>query len=295
MHTSPRFARALVTSSLLAPLFLVASATDVPAAADTASTMLIGTYNIRAGVSTGTFQDAVEALMPKVKVAGLQEVNSHAKEAVLQSLSPGWGYFRAPYKHGEQTPVIWDMSAFSFLSARSARIAKATYIGNELTGRDGHLPAYFATVVHLRQLASGQNISIVNIHLVPGAVYAGEPMPGRPRLFKLYLHEVARVAEITMVEEGFGPVYVLGDFNVGWHADMVHHRVGLPYRTFKSMAMRSMWATGAASRPKTLGTHSTSLIDQVYAATAATTASVKSGIRFSDHYPAVASYEVPVT
>ncbi|MGH3510091.1 MAG: endonuclease/exonuclease/phosphatase family protein [Nocardioidaceae bacterium] len=276
--------RALLATALLAPVAWSAAPSSAAS-----STMALGTYNIRAGVSTGTFRSAVTALIGRVQVAGLQEVNSHAKESVLGSLS-GWSYFRSPYQHGEQTPVIWNTGVFKFLSARSPRLSKATYVGHELPGRNGHLPPYYATVVRLMYLPTGQRISIVNVHLVPGAIQGGVPIRGRAKVLRLYLLEVAHLAEVTKAERTLGPVYVLGDFNVGWKADMKHHHPGWPYRTFKALGMRSMWAT---ERPAKRGTHSTSLIDQVFARAAASTATVAFAIKYSDHFPAIAHYVMP--
>ncbi len=286
--------RTLAATSLLATMVWAggAAVTAAPAAAAAkkAGQITIGTYNIRAGVGVGGFRDGVSALTQRVDVAGLQEVNSHEKEDVLAGLS-GWGYFRSLYQHGEQTPVIWNQSEYRFVSARSPRISPRTFIGNELPGHLPYAEAAYVTVVRLEHRASGKEISLVNVHLIPGAVMSGAPVPGRAKVFKLFKHQVARVAEVAGKEKHLRPVFVLGDFNIGWVADMKHARAGMPYRKLKAVGLRSMWAT---ERPSTTrGTHSKSLIDQVYSASAATAAKVQFDMSGSDHYPAVASYRAP--
>ncbi|MGZ4699526.1 MAG: endonuclease/exonuclease/phosphatase family protein [Oryzihumus sp.] len=283
-----RAAVAAVAAGLMLPL-LAAPSTAGAAITTEPGSMTVGTYNIRAGVSTDTFRHAVEALTTRVQVAGLQEVNSHAKEDVLASL-PGWSYYRSPRGLGEQTPVIWNSSVFTFLSARAARISGEGYIGDELPTGDGYLDPNYVTVVHLRHIATGQAISVVNLHTAHGAVYGGLPVPSRPRLFKRYAHEIVRIGEIASTEKAWGPTYVLGDFNVGWVQDNKHRHAKLPFRVMRAIGMRSMWAT---ERPASGGTHSTSLIDQVYSTTRATHARVEFDMSDSDHHPGTADYVVP--
>jgi endonuclease/exonuclease/phosphatase family metal-dependent hydrolase len=290
-------ARKTVTSIPAAGLALAAllafastpGATMAPMATTTAS-VAIGSYNIRAGVSVGTFESAVRAVAANSDVAGLQEVNSHAKEDVLRSLSAsGWSYYRG--KPGEQSPVIWNQSRFDLVSGRVARIADGHYIGNELPNVSSVNPMY-ATVVHLRDRATGANISVVNVHLVPGAVINGRATPGRPRLFAAFKEAVTNLGSLTRSERAFGRVFVLGDFNVGWVADKRVHLARLPFATFWRQSMRSMWAT---ERPTGgVGSHagSPALIDQVYSTGKATSASVRSSIRYSDHFPVIATYTV---
>lgn len=248
----------------------------------------VGSYNIRAGVSTEAFRAAVTEFVPRVQVAGLQEVSSKEKEAVLASLD-GWDYFRADRYEGEQNPVIWNRAVFALESARTVRVADATYVANEVPGKSGHIKPQYVTVVRLRHLLTGQNVSVINLHLVPGAVKAGQRWPDRPRLFQLYVGELARVVELTKAERAWGQVFVLGDFNVGWVADERHRKRRLPFRKFKGMGMPSMWAT---ERPGKRGTHNDALIDQVYTSEAATDASVAFDIDESDHWPAIARYEL---
>ena len=276
----------------LAALSAAVVAAPVSNAAQPTS-MRVGSYNIRAGVSTATFQDAVQAVAGISDVAGLQEVNSRAKESVLGQLS-GWDYYR-PYRApgvtvaGEQSPVIWRSSRFTKVGARAVVIAPRADVENSA----GYVNKSFATVVHLRDRSTGANLSVINVHLVPGAVINGRATPHKPKLFAVYKTSVANLRALAGSERSFGAVYVMGDFNVGWVADKRVHLAGLPFAQFWSkLSMRSMWAT---ERPAGgTGSHvgSPSLIDQVYAAHKAASAKVDYSTTYSDHYPVVATYTV---
>lgn len=279
---------ALATSLLMVSGSVQSAAATTPATV-TESAVRMGTYNLVASMDVAPFRDNLHAFLDHVDVAGLQEVNSRDKEAVIAGL-PGWSYYRPERDRGEQNPVLWDSSRFTLVNARSVHVAGDTYIGDELPGREPVLKAHFVSVVRLADRRTGRRISVVNGHLPPGAVQKGRRVPDRPRVFERYVEELARVAEVVADEAEWGYVLAAGDFNVGWVADESNRRKRLPFATFKRMGLRSMWAT---ERPTGYGTHSKSLIDQVFAAKRAASASVLRGIDGSDHYPAVASYYIP--
>jgi endonuclease/exonuclease/phosphatase family metal-dependent hydrolase len=286
-----RLVAVAASTAVIAALMTVTSS---PATANAnLQALRVGSYNIRAGVSTDTFRSAVATLATRVDVAGLQEVNSHDKEAVLASMrSSGWAYYRN--KPGEQSPVIWRQSRFDFLSGRTTRIAGAYYIGNEMPGRAAYSPTIYATVVHLRDIQTSGKVSIINVHLLPGAVINGAPTPGRPRSFAAFRASVMGLEALSSRELDYGKIFVVGDFNVGFAADKRTDRAHLPYASFRRLGMRSLWAT---ERPSGRGSHrgSPSLIDQVYSAAKATSASVKYGFRYSDHFPVVGTYPASST
>ncbi|MBA3233348.1 MAG: endonuclease/exonuclease/phosphatase family protein [Propionibacteriales bacterium] len=288
-----RSSAALATTVLM---FLACSSAPAPATPSVAPTttaaesplLRVGTYNIRAGVSTKTFKSALAAFLPRVDVAGLQEVNSRDKEAVLDSLrDDGWAYYRDEGGRGAQNPVIWDRSRFALVKARAPRVARACDVGDEMTVNNGEINAHYVSVVRLKDRATGRKISILNAHLPPGAIRAGQRYPGRPLLYERYVQELIRLTEVTRTERQWGRTFVLGDFNVGYVADEKYRKRWLPYATFHRMGMASLWAT---SHPESRGTHGDALLDQVYSGKAARRASVASDIKYSDHRPAIATY-----
>lgn len=284
-----RASAALALASLVLLSGLPTSASGVvsaPAAVTDGVSVRVGTYNIIASVSPGTFEAAVDAFRPRVDVAGLQEVNSRDKEAALEAA--GWDYYRP--ENGRQNPVIWDATRFVLLGEREVRVADATDIGNEVPGRSGIIGAHYATVVRLLDRESGRNISVVNMHLPPGAVKNGVRREDRPRLYKRYVRELRAVVALAAAEQQWGQVFVLGDFNIGFVPDEKHRVWNLPFASFRRMGMKSMWAT---SRPAGGGTRLTALLDQVYSTTRATSTSIGFDLTYSDHRPAVAVYTLP--
>lgn len=265
-----------------------------------ASAVRIGTFNIRAGTTTQDFSAGVHAFLPYVDVAGLQETNSKDKARVLANLSSsGWSFYRqyrTDIPHhlaqggAEQEPVLWRSDRFVCTYAGPAFLSGIYSMNGELPYFDG-TRRYWFTVVRLVDRVSGQRIAILNVHLIPGVIMSGVPMPGLPRHWAVYKTQLANVVAMTQRQQGWGKVYVLGDFNSGWVQDEKHRHAHLPFRSFRAVGYRSMWAT---ERPTNgLGTRSISLIDQVWSTDRATSAKVVFALqRYSDHRPAVARYRL---
>lgn len=266
------------------------------------SSVRIGTYNIRAGVSVSTFAAGVRALLPNVDIAGLQEVNSKDKARKLAAIkrSGPWDFWRQyrtnipqhPRRGGaEQVPVLWRSDRFVCTYAGPMLASGLMSLRGEASSGDDGKRHWF-TVVHLVDRITGQRISIVNVHMIHGAIKGGLPAPGRPRHWAVYKTQMAHLITKVENQQGYGRVYIMGDFNAGWVADEKRRHGHLPFRSFRSIDYRSMWAT---ERPRgKRGTHGASLIDQVYAHDRAASAKVLFSVRgYSDHFPAVARYSLP--
>jgi endonuclease/exonuclease/phosphatase family metal-dependent hydrolase len=293
-HLGRKIAGAAVATASFAAMVMTPIAVNSPSAsADGQTELYVGSYNIRAGVSTSDFSSAVHGVMSDVDVAGLQEVNRHEKEDVLVSMrSQGFNYYRAPKDFGEQSPIVWRTSRFQFVSARYARIAKSWYVGDEIKGRGPRTNPMYAAVVHLQDKVTGNNVSVINVHLLPGACINGGPMPGRPNTFKAFRASVINLEALASAEKSFGNVYVTGDFNIGYQADKRVGRTHLPVKSFGRLGMGSMWATEVPSDKRGSHLNSPSLIDQVFAAQKASSATARFDMTYSDHYPVIARYLV---
>lgn len=263
-----------------------AARTDKATAAVGTSAVRIGTYNIRAGVSTSEFRSAVTEFADRVDIVGLQEVNSKEKQGVMYSMS-GWRHYRPKRHFGEQNPVMWRMSEFEMVYQYSAMTSATCYIGDELPGKGGVIRAHYATVVKLRHRTTNQRIVVINAHLVPGAVKGGVPVPGRERLFACYARELKNLRALSVAEGVSAQVFTMGDFNAGFVADQRNRKKRLPLVRFEAVNMESMWAT---ERPLGIGTHQDALIDQVFSTERAASASVVLDINYSDHRPAIGTY-----
>ncbi len=235
-----------------------------------AAPLRIGSFNIQARRSVSDFSAGVRALLPHVDVAGLQETNSKDKAQVLANLADsGWSFYRQyrdnimshPLQGGaEQQPVLWRSDRFVCTYAGPA-LQSGVYLLKGEKPTYGDMRHWF-TVVHLVDRLSGERIALINCHLVQGAVMGGRRVPGLPRHWHLFVTQLQRVVAAAQRQEGYGNVFVLGDFNSGWVQDAQHRRRHLPIRSFRAIGFRSMWAT--EHPPKGQGSRGGGLIDQVW-------------------------------
>ncbi len=272
-----------------------ATAVDGSRGAATTAALRIGTYNIRSGESYDEFKAGVTEFRPYVDVAGLQEIGANTKNQWLRA-QHAWGYCQAP--HLQQNPVIWDRSRFDHLECGEYLLARGRTIPNGNPGADQVRADSYATLVRLRDRATGQPISFINVHMASGAIKGGRKWPGRAALFRMYKDQQASLVRAQALEsardvDGQHPlVFVLGDFNVGYKADLKWQVKGLPYRTFTRAKLVSNWRDWDLSR--TQGTHNDALIDQVWHASPASSSKILTWIRHSDHRPPVATYDLPI-
>jgi endonuclease/exonuclease/phosphatase family metal-dependent hydrolase len=282
---------AAAASLLAAAVPAQAGVPGSPAARATATTpVVVGTYNIRAGVNLVAFKRAVREFRGSgVQVAGLQEIGSNDRNKWLQE-NHDWGYYRPPAL--QQNPIIWKRGPFDFLSARGYRIAKARDIGGGVVHR-----ASWATVVRLRYRPNGEKLAFINVHLIHGAVFNGEPTPGQPALFDLFAEQVGGTVRAVRAErqrpDPADAIYVMGDFNAAYEADLRHRNPRLPLTRFGNIRMKSMWKN-SPYMTKSFGTFRTSLLDQVWAAQPSAHEAILRRIGASDHWPALATYNRPV-
>ncbi|HEY0903014.1 MAG TPA: endonuclease/exonuclease/phosphatase family protein [Marmoricola sp.] len=285
-------ARVFLVALMVAPLAAVLSPASSSAAGTTVTTNVrVATWNVQVRRTVSEFTRGVVPLAARSDLIGLQEVDTRDKEHVLAGLADsGWSYYRA--KPALQMPVLWRHDRFSLAGARVAQISGATYIGNEAPGMKASQHARYASVVRLVDKVTGRRVSVVNAHLVSGAVRGGRPWVGRPRLFGLYRTGLANLTALAARERAWGRVFVLGDFNAGWVADRKWLRRRLPIRAMGGIGFQSMWA---AARPSNgLGTRNDALIDQVYTNMRPLGSRVQFDLSgLSDHRPAVALYPAP--
>ena len=280
-----------ITATLLAAAVPVSAHGAAKSEAGVASStvpLVIGTYNIRFDVNLDAFKAAVQAFRGSgAQVAGLQEIGSNERREWLQE-NTDWGYYGPDLVHGN--PIMWQRSVFDFQSGRAYRISKARVI-------DGRAyPAYRATVVRLHYRPNGETISFLNVHPVAGAVFNGEPTPGKPELFDLFAEQVGGTVRAVRAERHLAhppdAIYVMGDFNAAYEADFRHKNPKLPLTRFGNIGMRSMWRN-SPYLTKPFGTFKISLLDQVWAAQGSAHEKILRWIDQSDHWPALATYNRP--
>ncbi|WP_310961460.1 Ig-like domain repeat protein [Nocardioides terrisoli] len=280
----------------------------------------VGTYNIVDSSSTATFKSAVGSMLTHVDVLGLQEVNSKDKEKVMYNDFGDWSYVRDMIFVGgsrypehdyyyredgaEQQPILWRTSRFDFESACKSLSAPQPLPGpNYLTadGMKSYRPdiKHWVQVVHLRDRESGQELSIINAHLLPGAVTNGHPRHGlSSHSWKLYTDQVRRLAHLVQAEKATGrAVLVMGDLNDAYTSDVDNggaYGKSLPVRALRAKGMSSMWAI---HRPARYGTRGKALLDHMFTNNGGpwvTSTTIYRSIKGSDHSPAMGVFRVPI-
>ena len=278
--------RLLALAALFPLLTLAVASSAGSASADTSTVIRFGTWNVEVLRPVSDFGRGLLPLLGRTDIVALQEVDTYDKEQLMQAqAAAGWSYFRG--RPGLQEPVMWRTDRFTFAGARVQQISAARWVGSESSKPAQH--ARTDTIVHLVDNVTGRRVSVINVHLVAGAIRGGRPWYGRPRLFALYREGLVNVMRQIVVERRWGAVFVSGDFNSGWVADRNHLLTRFPIRTFSRLSMRSMWRY---SRPTNgLGTHNDALIDQVFSTLRPASARVQFDLSgFSDHRPAIATY-----
>ncbi len=279
-------AAAALTVPVAAP---PAAAADEPVVGTTVE-LRVGSYNIQANRTPTEFATAVITTLPRVDVIGLQEVNSRDKGDKLAAMKAfGWGSYRA--KPGGQEPIVWRQSRFDLIGQRSVKLTDSFWIGKEKPGAPSRQRDKYVSVVRLHDKLADLDLSFINVHLVSGAVKNGVPRQDRPRLVDLYKRQMKALSDLTAAESAWGTTYVFGDYNVGYVADSKNRKRALPFRRFQSKGLASMWATGT---PDQGGTRGVAFLDQIYAAQAPSSTAVAYDITLSDHFPAIATYDLAV-
>lgn len=299
-----RFRPALVASvaALALPIGLLSApadaAPDQPPVADrtAAGTMRIGTFNINAGLPLDRWVQAYSDFRGLVDVAGMQEVAGQDKNRAIEA-TPGWGSFRP--SAFVQNPVFWNQDVFSLVNARAVKLNKPRRIEDKETHRLVRQPANLASVVRLRSKATGNTLSVINVHLLSYAVKIGKPHPGKKRRFHLYLDQVRNLAKLSKQEKQWsgGRVFALGDYNVNYLFEKKHRDKRFSFSRMRRAGLVAAWeARGHCCQ---VGDGSLvkggSYLDTTWSARRASTIAVyrDDNFRVSDHWPVVSTYAMP--
>lgn len=283
-----RLLRSVSAAVLTAALAATMTPTAPPAAAAVGDPVALrmATYNIIAKTSPATFGKAVRAVTPYADVIGLQEVNGKDKVKVLSKLR-GWRYYR--YESGEtasgQATLIWRSGRFALNHARGERLASGRYVGKESTSNGGYRNTKWAPVIRLTDRVSGQRISVINVHLPSGAIRKGYPVASAPTIYQMYVESVQSLVPVVQREaREWGQVFVTGDFNISWGADIRTRYAAHPFLKLRGIGMVANWAT---KRPAKVA-----LLDQVYSSVKAVKTHKMWKVRYSDHKPVRAVYRL---
>jgi hypothetical protein len=286
-----------LASSMLAFSGVTAPSPAAGAAATTTQTLRIGSYNIQIRRPMDDFRAGVNFIMSVSDVAGLQEAGGGNRREFLDG-NRSWRIYHAP--HLLQVPILWNPYRYELVNAHERKISNAARIDTP-TGT-APFKAQYVPVVRLRQLSTGYVFTVINVHLIHGAVNAGRPRKGSPHTYRVYRHQVKVLKRLVKVERSHGrPVYVTGDYNVGYAADRKVRNRKLPYRRLTSVKMKANWQGKKLNNygthidpscPKGK-THCGAYIDQIWAPTTSATSTVYTDVVHSDHYPIMSTYPIP--
>jgi len=281
---------------------LLAAGVNAPTPASgtttTAYPLRIGSYNIQISRPLRQFKKAVKFIKSRADVAGLQEAGGAPRRRYLDG-DHSWRIYHAPKL--PQVPVIWNPKVFKLVSAHQVKLSDAAMVEKSGQGLM-HWNAAYAPVVRLRQISTGYVFTVINVHLIRGAVNQGLPRRDAPRTYRVYRHQVRAVKRAVRGQRERGlPVYVTGDFNVGYVADRRERVRKLPYRRMTSVHQIANWK---GKKLNNYGTHIDTdcpkgqahcgaYIDQIWGPTVAGTSRVFTKVVHSDHYPIMSSYPIP--
>jgi hypothetical protein len=286
----------------LAGSMLASIATTAPSSAavtDVTDPLHIGSYNIEITQPENQFELAVQFIKTKADVAGLQESGGGNRREYLDS-DRSWRIYHPPKL--PQDPVIWNPQVYNLVSAHQVKLSDGARIEDPRGGLMWQ-KAIYAPVVRLRQISTGYVFSLINVHLMVGAVNQGRMRPGQRHRYRVYVRQVKALKGLVRDEHSRGfPVYVTGDFNIGYVADKENHVRKLPYHQLRRVNQVANWS---GKKLNDYGTHIDShcahhkahcgaYMDQIWAPAKAATSTVYIHEIHSDHYPIMSTYPIPV-
>jgi hypothetical protein len=177
------------------------------------------TLNIRQDLSAAGWAADAQLASSMTDVLAMQEGNRLAnRTAMLDAMhAQGWEAW-VPPTGGTELPVAWNASMFSLVSGQTLMVHK---------GEPGVTPSRWINTVVLQDLATGEDLAIVNTHTINhGAVDAGlQPNDRTPRL-KLHIQMLRD--QIEAAEQLTPNVIATGDLNVNHLRDRNLQVQGLP-------------------------------------------------------------------
>ena len=312
--TSDRTHRSRTTALLIALVLLMsgvallgssgaASAKRSTAEPATASLRIV-TYNVSADVKVQRTIDDLTSIITNQApdVISLQEMSSWARrQAVRASFVDCEGclydtYMPTAAVPGGQ-PILFRRDKYTVLGSGMRQVTEDTYVGDRGAG-PSTIHAKWITWVHLRDLATGRQVYVLNNHFVPTVQAPDGGTNNQTRRLSIYRKNmrglVALIQEIQSTTGGL--VFVTGDFNVNYRGDVVAKAPIFPYVALGSIGVISSYQNVYV--PET-GTHildngyDKRLIDYVFSlkrrGMAPDALQVLMGLS-SDHRPLVSDY-----
>jgi len=165
------------------------------------------------------------------------------------------------------TPILWRSDKFELVHKAWTQVTEDTYVGDKGAG-PSTIRAKYIVWVHLREIATGREIFVLNNHFVP--TVQGEDGGSNTNHKRVALYEEhmnGLVEMIRGIQARKRMVFVTGDFNVNYRKDRIVQDPVFPYASLGALNVRASYY--ALGEPAT-GTHELSngfdlrLIDYVH-------------------------------
>jgi hypothetical protein len=207
----------LLASGLLAA---PGARSDAPSTTGPGSTRIdVTTANVRTGIGGRRARLDVARAARRATIVAAQEMWHRRPGEVAP---PGWRGFQptGPIGACRGNMTLWRRDVWRRGNAYAYVLNRSTLFPYAPT---------CATVVILRNRATGLVVPIVNVHLIPHVEVAGRPR-NLPARIALYRHDMDRVARrATLIAARRGRVIVGGDWNVDYSADRRVRFSAFPY------------------------------------------------------------------
>ena len=235
----------------------------------TSATVKIASYNTQFGRSPDAVVREVRRLGAEgADIIALQEMGSPKRRQAVRDRLVNCGYcvwdaFMTNLREQNATPILYRSSQFRLLATGAEKVSNRTFVGGAGAG-PSTLKAKYVVWVHLRHLASGQHLYVLNNHAVASVQGPGggrnKRAPKRLALYRDHMHGLT-----SLIEElpSASAVFVTGDFNVNYRRDAIVRDSMFPFHNLSQVDVAASYRS--LGQPK-VGTHGSGdrLIDYVH-------------------------------
>ena len=199
--------------------------------------------------------DMRHLMRTRADVITFQEVGGTERGSVFDTRDTDqWGMYR-PVEVPEIT-IMWRTETCTLIDS-------GVVVLSESDGPGTYRPVRGISWVRLRHEPSGVAFTVADTHLDAFAAFGGV-LKGTDRPTVRFREQMAGIRPVLRDLAPHGPLFLTGDFNVNFRADLRLRNPGLPYATFRSLGLHSNWdRLGLPDHGGTVGSHG-SIFDGIF-------------------------------
>jgi len=219
------------------------------------TSLTIASWNVLGIHNTGSHaKQGVQTIFSSAQVMGLQEVGTGGNTSVRNAIGNLASSSIGVYQPRGNTPILWNAKMYTKKASGYIVIT-------------GHGESKVATYVKLRNLASGQQFYVFNIHMAVGT--ADNSKEGcSSRICAAYQQEMKAFTKFIAKHKSENiPIFATGDYNANYRVDKSCSLSWYPCSSFRSLDFYSGYSyTGLAGISKTASSVGSSdrIIDYVF-------------------------------